>query len=130
MSSPRLVSIVRSKTLEPLKNSLIFRGDQEPLQIKVVEPNQTGATFRFVARLFSEHPNGSIQILKSGNDFTTIINDSGNVALSSVVINSMDTEHFYNTTTLIYDLERTIGSDITTLEQGVFTIVPDVAINR
>ena len=130
MSSPRLVSIVRSKTLEPLKNSLIFRGDQEPLQIKVVEPNQAGATFRFVARLSSEHPNGSIQILKSGNDFTTIINDSGNVVLSSVVINSIDTEHFYNTTLLVYDLERTIGSDITTLEQSIFTIIPDVAINR
>lgn len=130
MSSPRLVSIVRSKTLEPLKNSLIFRGDQEPLQIKVVEPNQTGATFRFVARLSSEHPNGSIQILKSGNDFTTTINNSGNVVLSNIVINSVDTSHFHDMTILIYDLERTIGSDITTLEQGIFTIIPDVAINR
>ena len=128
MRSPRLVSVILGKTMQPLNGSTIFRGDQEVVRIKVVEPEQLGATLRFVARLFVDHPNGSVQVIKSGLDFTTNINESGNVLLAEMKLLSSDTDHFLEKTRLIYDLERTIGSDITTLEQGVFALVPDVAI--
>jgi hypothetical protein len=114
--------------MQPLNGSTIFRGDQETVRIKVVEPEQTGATLRFVARLFADHPNGSPQVIKSSLDFTISINGSGNVLLAEMKLLSSDTSHFQEKIQLIYDLERTIGSDITTLEQGVFALVPDVAV--
>jgi len=128
MSSPRLVSVILVKTMQPLSGSIIYRGDQEYVKIKVVEPEQTGATLRFVARLFLDHPNGSVQIIKSGLDFTINVNESGNVLLADMDLLSSDTSHFAEKVQLIYDLERTIGSDITTLERGVFTLDPDVAV--
>lgn len=130
----RLVSVLLSKTNELLNNNSIYRSDTEPLMITVVEPNQTGASLRMVFRRKEDYPHGAIQILKSGTDFQVQVTEAGNTLTAQTTISKLDTRIFLDRAVLLYDLERIIdeglpSEDVTTLERGMLTILPDLATN-
>jgi hypothetical protein len=113
-----------------LKGAVLMRGDSISLQLMIVEEGQEGASFRFTAKAASQYPNGVPLIVKNNADFT--INVVGNVLRGEFEILSEETSFVTERITLIYDLERTIGTGsirkVKTIEQGKFSIVPDVAI--
>jgi hypothetical protein len=124
------VRIWLTKTGEDLNGSTLMRSDNNPIRIIVIEPNQTGATLRLVCRRAIDYPFGAPIIIKSGTDFTTSITPQGNTLVSNFSINTTDTIALSDRVVLRYDLEREgTVNDPTTLEQGQFTVIPDIATN-
>jgi len=111
------------------KGVTIYRSDTEPVRIVVSDPDQTGATLRFIARPNPNPFEAPPTIIKSGADFTIAISDTGNLLQAEFTINPADTVAIAVKTTLTYDLERNVNGNIQTLERGFFTVSPDIARN-
>lgn len=123
-----------SETGMPFKGAQLMRGDDIGLGLLIVDqahkalPNQPEKviSLRLVVKLASEHPHGAPLLVKQGSDFDTTVTE--NVLQASFGFLGLETSIFPETTQLIYDLERTINGSTKTIEQGVFTVVPDVAV--
>lgn len=127
--SDRMIWMVLKRSNRQLKGATLCRSDTEAIRIVVSDPDQTGATLRFVARPNPNPFESPPTIIKSGADFTIVVSDTGNLLQAEFVINPADTVAIAVRTTLTYDLERNINGNIQTLERGVFTVDPDIARN-
>lgn len=111
-----------------LNNAMLFRNDSHTIKIVVTEENQSLPTFRFVAKEMKEGADSTPWIIKSGADFTTTISIGGNQVISEFQLSPNDTTGFLGRKQIIYDIERTMNGTVSTIEQGSFTVVPDIAI--
>lgn len=128
-----LTNFIWKDTGEKVNGSSIKRSDTREALITVVDPNQTGATLRFVAKDKTLYPNGSPLIVKSGIDFIIDVTPAGNVLTARMIISKVDTTVFLEKIALFYELERSVANEsneqITTLEFGMLTVIPDIATN-
>lgn len=121
-------------TDQPVAGAALMRGDDLTLGIVIIDPahqpelNQPEKviSLRLVVKLAHEHPHGAPLLVKQGADF--VITRQGSCILSDVSLAGLETSIFDVSTTLIYDLERTLDGKRTTVEQARLTIIPDVAI--
>lgn len=117
-----------------LNGARLMRGDDFELKFIVVDTRHSISTtptisFRFVAKLSKELPNGSPVLYKDVPPAAITI--QGDTVQGLFTISSTETAIFPEGVSLKYDLERTLdngaGPQIKTCEQGNFSIVEDVA---
>ena len=98
----------------------IMRGDTHKIGIFIVEKDQEGAMLRFVCKTnLSEPPLIEKAIQPS------VVTENFLKAYFDIL--PEETSIFPEPLTFIYDLERTINGEVTTLEQGTFSVKLDVA---
>lgn len=118
----------RMQSGEPLNGATLYRNDSYTIKVVVTEENQTLPTFRFVAKEIKQGADSTPLIIKSGSDFTTTISIGGNQVVSEFQLSPNDTTGFLGRKQIIYDIERTMNGTVSTVEQGSFTVIPDIAI--
>jgi len=118
----------RMQTGGSLNGATLYRNDSYTIKVVVTEESQSLPTFRFVAKEIKQGADSTPLIIKSGSDFTTTISIGGNQVVSEFQLSPNDTTGFLGRKQIIYDIERTMNGTVSTIEQGSFTVIPDIAI--